>query len=120
MCFILSLSANAKEIDFNMFNTNFSQQQEIVSDVVSIPDSSELSLADDVRENYIVASNSQRHEISSASSRKDSYNSGNIEKTSIQNKLLQQIYSSNYNKTLYSISHKISPLLKNEICTRAP
>lgn len=106
-------------MDFSLLNSNFSQQ-EIILDSVSIPDEPELILSDDVSENSIAASNSQRHEISASTSRRDTYNSGTIERTSAQNKLLQQIFTSNYNKTLFSKSHKISPLLKNEICTRAP
>ena len=119
VCFFISLSANARERDFPLLNSNFSQQ-EIIFDSVSIPDEPELTLSDDVSENSIAATNSQRHEISASTSRRDTYNGGIIEKTSTQNKLLQQIFTSNYNKTLFSKSHKISPHLKNEICTRAP
>ena len=119
VCFFISLSANAREMDFPLLNSNFSQQ-EIIFDSVSIPDEPELTLSDDVSENSIAATNSQRHEISASTSRRDTYNGGIIEKTSTQNKLLQQIFTSNYNKTLFSKSHKISPHLKNEICTRAP
>ena len=119
VCFFISLSANAREMDFSAFNSNFSQQ-EIILDSVSIPDEPELTLSDDVSENSIASANSQRHEISTSYSRRDTYNSGAIERTSAQNKLLQQIFTANYNKTLFSKSHKISPHLKNEICTRAP
>lgn len=119
VCFFISLSANAREIDFSAFNSNFSQQ-EIILDSVSIPDEPELTLSDDVSENSIASANSQRHEISASTSRRDTYNGGTIEKTSTQNKLLQQIFTSKYNKSLFSKSHKISPHLKNEICTRAP
>lgn len=118
-CFFISLSANAREMDFSAFNSNFSQQ-EIILDSVSIPDEPELTLSDDVSENSIASANSQRHEISASTSRRDTYNGGTIEKTSTQNKLLQQIFTSKYNKSLFSKSHKISPHLKNEICTRAP
>ena len=119
VCFFISLSSNAREINFDYINYNISQH-ETICDSVSNPEEPELILSDDVNENSITSANNHRHEISSSSSRRDTYNSGSIEKTSIQNKLLQQIYSSNYNKTLYSTSHKISPHLKNEICTRAP
>lgn len=119
VCFFISLSANAREMDFSIFNSNFSQQ-EIILDSVSIPDEPELILSDDVNENSIVSSNNQRHEISASTSRRDTINSSSIERTSSQNKFLQQILSSNYNKTFFSKSHKISPHLKNEICTRAP
>ena len=119
VCFFISLSANAREMDFSVLNSNFSQQ-EFILDSVSIPDEPALILSDDVSENSIAASNSQRHEISASSSRRDTYNSGTIERSSAQNKLLQQIFTSKYNKSLFSKSHKISPHLKNEICTRAP
>lgn len=119
-CFFISLFVNSGEESFASLNSDFSQQEAVIMDCVTIPSVPELVLADDINENSIVASNNQRHEISSSSTRKYSYNGGNVEKTSIQNKLLQQIFTSNYNKTFYSTSHKISPLLKNEICTRAP
>lgn len=119
VCFFISLNANAREISFDNINYTFSQQ-DIILDSVSNPDEPELILSDDVNENSITSANNQRHEISSSSTRRDFFNGGSIEKTSTQNKLLQQIFSSNYNKTLYSTSHKISPHLKNEICTRAP
>ena len=118
VCFFISLSANAREISFD--SINFNSQQQIILDSVSIPDEPELILSDDVNENSITSSNSQRHEISASTSRRDTYNGGTIEKTSTQNKLLQQIFTSKYNKSLFSKSHKISPHLKNEICTRAP
>jgi hypothetical protein len=119
ICFFISLSANAKEINYSALISEFSQQERIL-DSISIPDNAELVLSDDINENSIVAANNQRHEISASSSKRDTYNGGTIERTSAQNKLLQQIFTSNYNKTLFRKSHKISPHLKNEICTRAP
>lgn len=118
VCFFISLSANAREISFD--SINFNSQQQIILDSVSIPDEPELILSDDVNENSITSANSQRHEISASTSRRDTFSGGLIARTSSQNKLLQQITSNKYNKTLFSKSHKISPLLKNEICTRAP
>ena len=118
VCFFISLSANAKELDYSTFVDNFSHQ-ELIFESVSTP-VTELVLANDINENSIASANSKRHEIGASSSRRDSYNNSTIERTSGQNKLLHQIITSNYNKTSLSESHKISPLLKNEICTRAP
>ena len=119
ICFFISLSTNANEMNYLTFTQNFSQQ-EVILDSVSTPDEHELTLSDDVSENSIVASNSQRHEISNASSRKNSTFNKTTERSSVQSKFLQQIHSKNYNNTLSNKSHKISPILKNEICTRAP
>lgn len=118
VCFFISLTVNAREVSYDLINSYIPQQY--VVDSVSIPDEPELILSDDINENSIVSANSQTHEISASTSRKDNFSGSLVEKTSIQNKLLQQIYSSNYNNLIDSISHKISPHLKNEICTRAP
>ncbi len=118
VCFFISLTANAKEISYDVVNTNIHYQYLV--DSVTVSDEPELVLSGDVSENSIVSANNQTHEISASSSRKDSFNGSFIQKASAQNKHLQQIFSSNYNNIINGISHKISPHLKNEICTRAP
>lgn len=77
-------------------------------------------IVDNEVENYIASSNFRGFEISASSNKKESFAKGDLNKTSPQRKLLQIIFAQNYNKTLLSESHKISPYLKNEICTRAP
>ena len=72
------------------------------------------------QENSIVAANSNGLELSALKDNKETYSGGNIFKSSAQYKFLQEIFSKNYNKVYLSTSHKISPYLKNEICTRAP
>ena len=81
-------------MNYLTFTQNFSQE-EVILDSVSTPDEHELTLSDDVSENSIVASNSQRHEISNASSRKNSTFNKTTERSSVQSKFLQQIHSKN-------------------------
>ncbi len=71
-------------------------------------------------ETYIAAVNTRNLELSALQDRRSPQGFGNIDKSSAQNKLLQQIFTSNYNKLYFSTSHKLSSYLKNEICTRAP
>ena len=115
LCFIISLSANAAKIDCNVF---YNAQTEIV-DTITVPDE-ELSVKPTSSETEFVATNSVNHELSATNDRRNNFTNGNIDKTSPQSRLLQQIFTSKYNKTFYSTSHKISSYLKNEICTRAP
>lgn len=116
VCFFISLSANACGIDFPV--PNFSEQP-VITDTITIPQE-ELVINSDKTEHAIASTNSHRHEISNLSNRKNNPGSGSLDKASAQRKYIQQIFINNYNKTLYSNSHKISSYLKNEICTRAP
>ena len=77
-------------------------------------------VADNETENSISSSNFYNAEILSLGGQKQTYSSSDLFKTSVQNKLLAQIYAQNYNKVLLSKFHKISYFLRNEICTRAP
>lgn len=70
--------------------------------------------------NAIVASNSTNHELIPISERKDTFNNNTIFKFHSQYKLFQRFFYSKYNQIYISNSQKISPYLKNEICTRAP
>lgn len=116
VCFFISLSANACGIDFHAANLS---SVPVITD--SIRDAqNELSMNNDTKEQAIASANSQRQEISNISNRKNNFSGGSLDKAAAQQKLLQQIFTANYNKTLYSNSHKISSYLKNEICTRAP
>ena len=116
VCFLISLSANACGIDYNALN--FSAQQ-VITDTITMPQE-ELVINSDKSEHAIASGTNQRQEISNVSSRKNNFSGGSIDKASAQQKLIQQIFTAKYNKTLYSNSHKISAYLKNEICTRAP
>ncbi len=114
-CFFISLAVNATEIDYGAINYT----QHGIVNTISIPDE-ELGIKPSDNETEFVAANAQTNELSAPNDRRNNFSGGNIDKTSAQNKLLQKIFSSNYNKTFYSTSHKISSYLKNEICTRAP
>ncbi len=116
VCFFISLSANACGIEFHAFN--FSSSPEI-TDTITVPQEELILNTDDGKHN-IVCTNRQRQEISNSSNRKNNFNSSSTDKATVQRKLIQQIFNTNYNKILYSNSHKISSYLKNEICTRAP
>ena len=116
VCFLISLSANACGIDYNALN--FSAQQ-VITDTITMPQE-ELVINSDKSEHAIASGTNQRQEISNVSSRKNNFSGGSIDKASDKKKLIQQIFTAKYNKTLYSNSHKISSYLKNEICTRAP
>jgi len=90
----------------------------LVSDNISAP-AQVVFVTDNESENSVVSANSNVIEIFSSQDKKDQF-LGSVPKTSPQAKLLQQIFSKNYNNVFISNSHKISSFLKNEICTRAP
>ena len=115
VCFFISLAANAHGIDWHA--PEFKPTQQVINSANQKQE--ELIINFDNKSNAISAANNQKFEISATSSQKNSHN-GTLDKTATQSKLLQQIFTANYNKTLYSSSHKISSYLKNEICTRAP
>lgn len=115
VCFIFSLAANAHGINWHAVEVN--QTQQILN---AATQQEELSINFDHTTNAISAANNQKYEISATSSHKQNSYNGTLDKAGTQSKLLQQIFTANYNKTLYSTSHKISSYLKNEICTRAP
>lgn len=71
-------------------------------------------------ETSIAAVNTRNLELSVLQDRKNPKSFGNIDKSRAHNKLIQQIFTSDYNKLYFRTSHKISSYLKNEICTRAP
>lgn len=115
VCFFISLATNAYGIDWHA--QEFKTTQQVINPTTKHQE--ELTINFDIESNAISAANNQKFEISATNSQKNSHN-GTLDKTATQSKLLQQIFTANYNKTLYSSSHKISSYLKNEICTRAP
>ncbi len=116
VCFFITLGANAT----GAMSVGFEKlAPQTISNEITIPDQ-ELGIKPVNNEVEFVCANTHNAEISAVRDRKDNFAGGFLDRASAQNRLLQQIFSSNYNKTYYSTSHKISPLLKNEICTRAP
>jgi hypothetical protein len=79
-----------------------------------------VCLNDNDGENSIVCTNSTPLELGAQKTDKENIESINVFKTSAQYKLLQEILSKNYNKIYIKTTDKISKILRNEICTRAP
>ena len=79
-----------------------------------------IYVADNESENSIVSSNFYNSEIVNLTEHKQNFSASNLYKASAQVKFLSIIFAQNYNRVLLSKSHKISHLLRNEICTRAP
>lgn len=117
VCFFISLAANACNINHPNFNV-FNQPSEISA--LETNPAEEFLISEECSENSIAAPNSQNHEIYTATLRKNTLTSGSTDRSATSQRLTQQIFISKYNKILYSSSHKISPYLKNELCTRAP
>lgn len=117
LCFFISLSANThsdKICDVTNYNTHIIVESELTP-------IQEISVKPNENKNSIVTANSQSHEISSINNdRKDLNRFGISDKSDSKNKLLQNFFTNKYNQYYWSASHKISPHLKNEICTRAP
>ena len=110
-CFFISLIIN--------INGEKISHSNIITQINNISNASILN--PDEQENSIVYSNTQNHEISSINNDRKNLNKGNFsDKTTSQNKTSQQLFKLKYNQIYWSISHKISPYLKNEICARAP
>lgn len=89
-------------------------------DVIRPISNQEVFISGCLQESFVVSSNSQNSEVYLQNDNKENYIGGNLFKASAQARFLSQIFAQNYNKTYLSKSHKISPILKNEICTRAP
>ena len=106
MCFV-SLAAGANE--------DLSTNTDKISSVELV-----IYPSDNETENAISSSNYYNAEIISLSGQKQTYNCSTLYKASAQARLIAQIFAQNYNRVLLSKSHKISNILRNEICTRAP
>lgn len=116
LCFLFSLSIGTGSDSSRP--ALFVQNQKVIN---SVEENFGITMNAVEHENTIVSSNSQNVEIYSAlNDRKNfSYNENSGESTAL-NKLLKSYLFSSYKSIYRSISHKISPYLKNEICTRAP
>ncbi len=81
----------------------------------------ELIINVNENENSLVASNFPNNEIfASNDCGKSHYGTILTDKAANQNKSIKQNLSKKYNNFTHLISHKISPYLRSEICTRAP
>lgn len=117
-CFVISFTIpNISENNFsvanlyNSINIYNKQQPDFNSEI--------LTNRINENENSIVSSNTTNYELSASQDKEGSYNFGS-EKNVHRNRLICQNFINKYFKITYSISHKISSYLKNEICTRAP
>ncbi len=90
------------------------------TDYIKAVQTQNIFTAGNSQETSVVSSNSQSSEIYLQNDNKENYTGGNLFKASSQAKFLQEIFAQNYNKSFLSKSQKISPILRNEICTRAP
>lgn len=118
LAFFITLGINKNSAtDTYTLNSNVTS---VINNIAeNLPDNGTIAIPRE-NENSIVQSNSQNQKIISATDKKDSFGIGSIDKISEQNKYLKKFFISKYNKIYLSSSHKISPYLKNEICTRAP
>lgn len=71
-------------------------------------------------ENSLVASNFQNNEIFASNDAGKTHYNNLTDKAICQNKFIKVNFSNKYNEFTHLVSHKISPYLRNEICTRAP
>lgn len=104
---------------FITLSTNAYDNQKYV-DFINAPQTQNVFSLNNWQNTHIVSENSLNSEIYLQSSNNENDSGGNLFKTSSQKKFLQEIFTKNYNKTFLNKYYKISPILKNEICTRAP
>ncbi len=117
-CFVISLTiSNISENNFNVLNIY--NTINVYNKEHSDSNSEFLTNRINENENSIVSSNTTNYELSASQDKENSYNFGS-EKNVHRNRLICQNFINKYFKITYSISHKISSYLKNEICTRAP
>lgn len=115
VCFLVTLGVCKSDVNIGSFDIN---NKSIVSESISVPH--QVLVSPDDNESQIAASNSHNTELTSANLKKNSHNITNIDKVATERKIVAQIFALNYNKILYSASHRISLYLRNELCTRAP
>ena len=115
VCFLVTLGVCKSGANIGSFDIN---NKSIVSESISVPH--QVLVSPDDNESQIAASNSHNSELTSANLKKNSHNITNIDKVATERKIVAQIFALNYNKILYSASHRISLYLRNEVCTRAP
>lgn len=119
LAFFITLGINNQNSAPDNFISNSNVASVINNITENLPDTGTIAIPKE-NENSIVQSNSQNQKILSATDRKDSSGMGSFDNFSGQNKYIKKFLSSKYYKIYLSSSHKISPYLKNEICTRAP
>lgn len=115
VCFLVTLGVCKSCVNIGSFDINNKSR---VSESISVPH--QVLVSPDDNESQIAASNSHNTELTSANLKKNSHNITNIDKVATERKIVAQIFALNYNKILYSASHRISLYLRNEVCTRAP
>lgn len=115
VCFLVTLGVCKSSVNIGSFDIN---NKSIVSESISVPH--QVLVSPDDNESQIATSNSHNSELTSANLKKNSHNITNIDKVATERKIVAQIFVLNYNKILYSASHRISLYLRNEVCTRAP
>ena len=115
VCFLVTLGVCKSSVNIGSFDIN---NKSIVSESISVPH--QVLVSPDDNESQIAASNSHNTELTSANLKKNSHNITNIDKVATERRIVAQIFALNYNKILYSASHRISLYLRNEVCTRAP
>lgn len=115
VCFLVTLGVCKSGVNIGSFDIN---NKSIVSESISVPH--QVLVSPDDNESQIAASNSHNTELTSSNLKKNSHNITNIDKVATERKIVTQIFALNYNKILYSASHRISLYLRNEVCTRAP
>lgn len=117
-CFFASLSITGQSD--NYFDAEYiTQNINAITTTQSVP-SGEILVKINENENSIASSNNQSHEISASGDKQNSYSNTPTDKILYQNKFSSKTFINKYTQLRNSISHKISPYLKNEICTRAP
>lgn len=118
LSFLFSLSF----LNYNSEGISTELNQLTAVNIINIAETpnQELNFKPIKSEQTIVSSNTNNYELFSFNERKELSFSGILDKATIQNKKFQQILTNNYQQLYTRISHKISPHLKNEICTRAP
>lgn len=115
VCFLVTFGVCKSDVNIGSFDIN---NKSIISESISVPH--QVLVSPDDNESQIAASNSHNSELTSANLKKNSHNITNIDKVATERKIVAQIFALNYNKILYSASHRISLYLRNEVCTRAP
>lgn len=117
-CFFVSLRTTEHSDTYlsvqisNILNTAAVEKQPVQND--------EIVLKINENENSIVSSNTQSHEISASQDKQNLYSNSQTDRISYQTKFLDHTFINKYIQLGNSKSHKISPYLRNEICTRAP
>lgn len=114
VCFFVTLAVCKDGVNVESFQFNNS----VVAESIGVPH--QVLVSPDDNESQIATSNIHSSELISANFKKNSHNISNIDKALTESRLATHIFVANYRKILYSLSHRISLYLFNEVCTRAP